>query len=179
MIRSTGMHTADIDSDLLTIEFGHSSLGLVLVAVSTKGIRAVQLGDDADELRAELGDRFPASRVQNTEQTATADKVVAMIEAGDSDIDADLDIRGTDFQRSVWTALRAVPPGSTISYTELARIVGRPAAVRAVAHACAANPLAVIIPCHRAVRSDGGLAGYRWGVERKQSLLEREALALV
>ncbi len=167
------------DPDGLTIEFGHSTLGLVLVAMSIKGIRAVQIGDDAAALRSELSARFPAERFRDAVDSATADKVVGMIDAGESEIDADLDIRGTDFQHSVWTALREIPPGSTISYADLARRVGRPAAIRAVAHACASNPLAVIIPCHRAVRGDGSLAGYRWGITRKRALLEREALAPV
>ncbi len=179
MTSRTDTQTSNAGPAVLTIEFGHSSLGLVLVAISTRGIRAVQLGDDAAELRAELRARFPAARVKEAEESGTAGKVVAMIDAGESDIDADLDIRGTDFQRSVWCALRDIPPGSTISYTELARLVGKPSAVRAVAHACASNPLAVIIPCHRAVRSDGSLAGYRWGLARKLTLLEREALAPV
>lgn len=175
----TASRISSIDPDELTIEFGHSSLGLVLVAISKKGIRAVQIGDDAATLREELSERFPTASASETEDSATADKVVAMIDGGDSSIDADLDIRGTDFQRSVWNALREIPPGSTMSYSELARRVGRPAAVRAVAAACASNPLAVIIPCHRAVRSDGSLAGYRWGMTRKRALLEREALTAV
>ncbi len=169
----------DIDSDELRIEFGHSSLGLILVAVSKRGIRAIQIGDDAASLRSELSARFPAAHTYETTQSAIADKVVAMIDAGDSRIDAELDIQGTDFQRSVWSALRDIPPGSTITYAELARRIGRPAAIRAVAHACASNPLAVVIPCHRAVRSDGSLAGYRWGLARKRQLLDRESLALV
>ena len=102
-------------------------------------------------------------------------QVVGFVEAPQTGLDLPLDIRGTAFQQRVWQALQAIPPGSTLSYTELARRIGAPAAVRAVASACAANPLAVVIPCHRVVRNDGALAGYRWGIERKRALLDREA----
>jgi AraC family transcriptional regulator of adaptative response/methylated-DNA-[protein]-cysteine methyltransferase len=109
--------------------------------------------------------------------SSLTEKVVAAIESGDSDATAEIpiDLRGTPFQKAVWRALREVPAGTTVSYTELARRIGRPAAVRAVAHACATNAIAVLVPCHRAVRSDGSLAGYRWGLARKRTLLEREA----
>ena len=102
--------------------------------------------------------------------------MVGLVEAPRLGLDLPLDVRGTAFQQRVWQALRAIPPGSTASYAEIARRIGAPAAVRAVAGACAANPLAVAIPCHRVVRTDGGLSGYRWGIERKRALLEREAL---
>ena len=161
----------------IQIEIGHSSLGLVLVAVSDKGIRAVQLGDDEATLKGELEERFPTVRQTAPDASAKemAARVIDYIESPDNTLDAPLDIRGSNLQKAVWEKLREIPPGSTISYTELAARVGRPAAVRAVAHACAENPLAVIIPCHRAVRSDGSLAGYRWGLERKRALLERES----
>jgi AraC family transcriptional regulator of adaptative response/methylated-DNA-[protein]-cysteine methyltransferase len=161
----------------IRVEIGHSSLGLVLVAVSAKGIRAVQLGDDSSALRRELSERFPNVKLTDPDSSTSvlADKVIDFVESEVGTLDAPLDIRGTDFQRAVWEELREIPPGSTISYTELAARVGKPNAVRAVAHACAENPLAVIVPCHRAVRSDGSLAGYRWGLDRKRALLSREA----
>lgn len=156
-----------------------SSLGVVLVARSASGnggICAVLLGDDAGALRSELHARFPrASLIAGDEELeAIATRVAAFVESPARSIDVPLDMRGTDFQRTVWRALREIPAGSTASYTEIARRIGRPTAVRAVAHACAANPLAVVVPCHRAVRSDGALAGYRWGLERKRSLLDKE-----
>lgn len=166
------------EKDEIKIEIAHSSLGLVLVAISRTGIRAVQLGDDAGALHEELKNRFPQSAIAESDSAtkAIADNVVAFIESGNrEDLGAELDVRGTEFQRSVWTALQQIPRGSTLSYSQLAAKIGKPAAVRAVAHACAENALAVIIPCHRAVRSDGSLAGYRWGLDRKKALLAREA----
>lgn len=163
-----------------------SSLGLVLVARSTAtgGLSAVLIDDDRAVLTAEVRRRFPGMPVEaaerDSELRALAQRVVALVEAPcdpDAALDAPLDARGTAFQQLVWGALRGIPAGTTVTYTELARRVGRPGAVRAVASACAANPLAIIVPCHRVVRSDGGLAGYRWGVDRKRVLLEREAEA--
>ena len=168
----------ETDVTTVMVEMASSSLGIVLVAVTADGIRAVQLGDDADTLERELRQRIPTATIAPSDARARdlADKVVSAIETADEN-DLPLDIQGSDFQKSVWTALREIPPGATISYSELATRIGRPAAVRAVAHACAENAHAVLIPCHRAVRSDGSLAGYRWGLERKRMLLEREANA--
>ena len=166
-------------NETVMVELASSSLGIVLVAITERGIRAVQIGDDEDALHNELKARMPNATLTKADSTARAlaRTVADYIDSPDSDADLPLDIDGTDFQKSVWSALREIPAGSTMSYTELAERIGRPAAVRAVAHACAENAHAVLIPCHRAVRSDGTLAGYRWGLERKRLLLEREATA--
>ncbi len=163
----------------IMVELAASSLGIILVAVSTEGVRAVQIGDDEASLELELQKRFPEETFAPADDDAKeiARQVVSVIEESGADLDIPLDIRGTAFQKSVWSALREIPPGTTVSYSELARRIGKPAAVRAVAHACAENAHAILIPCHRAVRSDGNLAGYRWGLERKRALLEREATA--
>ena len=162
-----------------TIRFsvGECSLGSVLVATTEKGICAIMLGDDPDMLARELQDRFP-----NAELTGGDSKfdrwvaaVVGLVEKPESVIDLPLDIQGTAFQLRVWEALRKIPPGSTASYAEIAEQIGQPTAARAVARACATNPIAVAIPCHRVVRTDESLSGYRWGVERKAELLRREA----
>ncbi|HJW23979.1 MAG TPA: bifunctional DNA-binding transcriptional regulator/O6-methylguanine-DNA methyltransferase Ada [Rhodocyclaceae bacterium] len=165
---------ADVD---IRFAVGQCSLGAILVAQSPRGICAILLGDDPETLVRDLQDRFPAARLEGgdagfEEQVA---RVVGFIEAPRLGLDLPLDIRGTAFQQRVWQALGRIPPGETASYGEIARRIGAPAAVRAVAAACAANPLAVAIPCHRVVRTDGSLSGYRWGVERKRILLEREA----
>ena len=156
---------------------GECSLGSILVAASAKGICAILMGDDPDALLRELQDRFPRAAFSPGDaafQTWVA-KVVAFVDAPRTGLDLPLDIRGTAFQQRVWQALCEIPLGSTASYTQIAEKIGAPKAVRAVAQACAANPLAVAIPCHRIVRSDGGISGYRWGVERKRALLKREA----
>jgi AraC family transcriptional regulator, regulatory protein of adaptative response / methylated-DNA-[protein]-cysteine methyltransferase len=156
---------------------GPCSLGEVLVAVSEKGVCAVLLGDDADALTRDLQDRFPNADLVggDREFERVAACVIAAVEAPGSDLNLPLDIRGTAFQHRVWAALRDIPAGSTRSYADIARKIGQPKAVRAVAQACGANALAVIIPCHRVVRNDGSLSGYRWGVERKRALLGKEA----
>ncbi|ESQ75169.1 bifunctional DNA-binding transcriptional regulator/O6-methylguanine-DNA methyltransferase Ada [Asticcacaulis sp. AC402] len=158
---------------------GQSRLGAVLVAQSDKGIVAISLGDDPDTLVRELQDRFPRARLtgDDADFNARIAQVIGFVEAPQTGLDLPLDIRGTAFQQRVWQALRAIPAGKTLSYAELARAIGSPAAVRAVAGACAANTLAVAVPCHRIVRTDGALSGYRWGVERKRDLLERERVA--
>jgi AraC family transcriptional regulator of adaptative response/methylated-DNA-[protein]-cysteine methyltransferase len=165
--------------DKTTIKFavGSCSLGDVLVAASEKGVCAVLLGDDADALVRDLQDRFPGARLigGDKEFERTAACVIAAVEAPGSDLNLPIDIRGTAFQHRVWSALLDIPAGSMASYAEIARKIGQPRAMRAVAHACGANALAVIIPCHRVVRNDGSLSGYRWGVERKRALLEKEA----
>ncbi len=156
---------------------GSCSLGEVLVAATEVGVCAILLGDDADALLRDLQDRFANAKLIGADpafETMVA-KVVGLIERPAAPLDLPLDIRGTAFQRRVWEALRAIPAGETRSYAELAAALGAPAAVRAAAGACAANPLAVAIPCHRVVRLNGGLSGYRWGIERKRALLAREA----
>jgi AraC family transcriptional regulator of adaptative response/methylated-DNA-[protein]-cysteine methyltransferase len=152
------------------------TLGKVLVAATDAGVCAVLIGDDPTELRADLTARFPRARLVAGDAAfaETVAAVVAHVEEPRRALALPLDLRGTAFQQRVWAALRRVPSGQTVSYAELARAIGSPAAVRAVAGACASNPVAVVVPCHRVVRSDGGLSGYRWGVERKRALLERE-----
>jgi AraC family transcriptional regulator of adaptative response/methylated-DNA-[protein]-cysteine methyltransferase len=153
-----------------------SSLGWVAIATQGDVIRGIFLGDAPDALREAFGERFrempPAAPDAACDRLA--DAVVALVEAPHAPINLPMDPRGTPFQSRVWTALRAIPPGRTASYAEVARAIGAPNATRAVAAACAANPLAIAIPCHRVVRSDGALSGYRWGVERKRALLGRE-----
>ncbi len=156
---------------------GECSLGSILVARSERGVCAILLGNDPDVLARDLQDRFPGANLtgENSEFEQLISKVVGFVEAPAIGLDLPLDIRGTAFQRRVWQALQEIPPGATESYTSIASRIGSPKSVRAVAQACGANALAVAIPCHRVIRSDGGLSGYRWGVERKQSLLAREA----
>jgi AraC family transcriptional regulator of adaptative response/methylated-DNA-[protein]-cysteine methyltransferase len=157
---------------------GRSSLGCVLVAATRRGVCAISIGDDPAELRADLKGRFPQAKFVEP-SSAYAELVAEVIRFVDDPTHAHgltlpLDIRGTMFQRRVWEALRAIPPGETATYGEIARRIGTPHAVRAVASACGANKLAVAIPCHRVISAGGGLAGYRWGIERKRRLLERE-----
>ena len=153
------------------------SLGAILVASSDRGVCAILLGDDPEALLRDLQDRFPQAELRGAEldYEETVARVIGLVEAPGLGLDLPLDVRGTAFQQRVWQALREIPAGSTVSYAELARRIGVPTGARAVAGACAANPLAVAIPCHRVVRNDGALSGYRWGVERKQQLLDREA----
>jgi AraC family transcriptional regulator, regulatory protein of adaptative response / methylated-DNA-[protein]-cysteine methyltransferase len=153
------------------------SLGFLLVARSELGLRAILLGDDPDQLTHELSTRYPHARLARVDDTGSdlMAQVAGMIESPGKGPELLLDVRGTAFQQRVWQALREIPAGSTASYREIAGRIGSPHAVRAVAQACAANPLAVAIPCHRAVRSDGTLSGYRWGAHRKRLLLQREA----
>jgi AraC family transcriptional regulator, regulatory protein of adaptative response / methylated-DNA-[protein]-cysteine methyltransferase len=155
---------------------GQSSLGAILVASSARGVVAILIGDDPQKLARDLQDRFPKARLIGGDrdyETLVA-RVVAMVEAPGLGLNLPLDVRGTAFQQRVWQALREIPVGKTVSYSEIAVRIGAPGAVRAVAGACAANNLAVAIPCHRVVRSDGSLAGYAWGVERKRQLLTAE-----
>jgi AraC family transcriptional regulator, regulatory protein of adaptative response / methylated-DNA-[protein]-cysteine methyltransferase len=156
---------------------GECSLGTLLVASSKKGIAAILLGGDPDKLVRELQDRFPKAELigADREYEALVARVVGFIETPGRGLDLPLDIRGTAFQRRVWRALQDIPVGRTVSYAELARRIGSPKAVRAVAGACAANNLAVAIPCHRVVRNDGSLSGYAWGVECKRALIAKEA----
>lgn len=162
-----------------TIRFaiGACSLGAILVAATEIGICAILIGDDPDLLARDLQDRFPRAELRGAEADfeATVARVVGLVEQPQLGLDLPLDVRGTAFQQRVWQALRAIPAGHTVSYATLAERVGVKDGARAIAGACAANPLAVAIPCHRVVRQDGSLSGYRWGVERKACLLEREA----
>jgi len=155
---------------------GDSSLGRVLAAASDRGVCAILIGDDDAALTSDLARRFPHARTIAADAAfeATLAAAVALVEAPERGFSLPLDIRGTAFQRRVWQALQAIPPGETRSYGELAAAVGAPRGARAVASACAANALAVAVPCHRVVHRDGSISGYRWGVERKRSLLERE-----
>lgn len=155
---------------------GECSLGRCLVAISERGVCAVLLGDSDDQLLAELQQTLPAARYLTadgafSQQIAT---VIASLNQVDGTLSLPLDIRGTAFQQQVWQALRAIPAGETRSYQQVADSIGKPKAVRAVASACAANRLAIVVPCHRVVRGDGALSGYRWGVTRKAALLQRE-----
>ncbi len=162
-----------------TIHFalGETSLGPLLVAMSAQGVCAIMLGDDPAALLHDLEDRFPHATLVGGDAgfESLVAKVVGLVEAPHLGLDLPLDVRGTAFQQRVWQALGEIPAGHTVSYRELAERIGKPAAVRAVAQACGANPVAIAIPCHRVVRTDGSLSGYRWGVERKRALLEREA----
>jgi O-6-methylguanine DNA methyltransferase len=163
----------------ITFSIRECVLGQVLVARTAVGVCAILIGSDAEDLKRDLATRFPGSMLIASEPQLRDDlsRVVRFLETPSEGIDLPLDMRGTPFQRRVWDALRAIPVGTTVTYTELARRIGGPRWARAVARACAANPIALAIPCHRVVRSDGALAGYRWGVERKRMLLDNEATA--
>jgi AraC family transcriptional regulator, regulatory protein of adaptative response / methylated-DNA-[protein]-cysteine methyltransferase len=156
---------------------GQTSLGAILVASSKKGVASILLGDDPDELVRNLQDRFPKAHLIGADRDyeALVARVVGFVETPGIGLDLPLDVRGTAFQQRVWRALQEIPVGETVSYADIARRIGSPKAVRAVAGACAANNLAVAIPCHRVVRNDGSLSGYAWGVERARVLLAREA----
>lgn len=164
------------DSAEIVYGMGKSSLGEVLVARSGRGVCAVMLGDDRKVLESEIKKRFAKAKAikRDANFTVLLAKVIALVEAPATRVDLPLDIRGTLFQQKVWAALRDIPPGETATYAEIAKRIGAPRAIRAVGAACAANDIAVAIPCHRVVRSDGGLSGYRWQPARKRALLERE-----
>ena len=161
----------------IAFAIAQTSLGALLVARSARGVCAISLGDDPDALLRELQDRFPRAELVGGDPgfERLVAQVVGLIAQPGIGHDLPLDVRGTAFQQRVWQALRRIPPGQTASYADIAARIGSPKAVRAVAQACASNTLAVAIPCHRVVRSDGALSGYRWGVARKRALLEREA----
>ena len=156
---------------------GACSLGAILVASTEQGICAILIDDDPDVLVRDLQDRFPKAELigAEPEYEQVVSRVVGMVERPEIGLDLPLDVRGTAFQQRVWQVLREIPAGRTVSYAELAELVGVPKGARAVAGACAANALAVAIPCHRVVRNDGSISGYRWGVDRKAALLDREA----
>ncbi|HKV50763.1 MAG TPA: methylated-DNA--[protein]-cysteine S-methyltransferase [Gemmatimonadaceae bacterium] len=166
-------------ADVMHVTIVRSPIGLVLVARSASGLAAVLLGDDRDELRQEVRRRFPLGTFAGSDPALdrVAASIVALIEEPGRALDVALDTRGTPFQQDVWRALRAIPAGTTTTYGDLAAQLGRPRSARAVGAACAVNPLAIIVPCHRVVARDGDLTGYRWGVERKRALLQREASA--
>lgn len=164
-----------------TIRFavGRCSLGSILVAATDKGVCNISLGDDPDELLEAFQDEFSSAELVGGDESfeRLVARVVGLVEAPGLGEELPLDIRGTAFQQRVWAALRKIPPGKTATYSEIAEAIGSPGSVRAVARACAVNRLAVAVPCHRVIRHDGSLAGYRWGVERKRKLLDREAQA--
>ena len=156
---------------------GQCTLGAILVAATDKGIASITLGDDPEELVRYLQDQFPDANLIGDDNafSSTVATVVAFVENPHIGLDLPLDIQGTAFQQRVWQALRHIPAGTTVTYTELAEHIGKPAAVRAVASACAANKIAVAVPCHRVVHKGGSHAGYRWGIARKDALIAREA----
>jgi AraC family transcriptional regulator of adaptative response/methylated-DNA-[protein]-cysteine methyltransferase len=163
---------ANFKPEVIRYAVGKSTLGFVLAGSSEMGVCAILLGDEPELLVTELQRRFPTARL--TEGNNDLTEIIALIETPGK-LALPLDIRGTAFQQRVWQALCEIPAGSTLSYTQVAANIGSPKSVRAVAGACAANAIAVAIPCHRVVRSDGNLSGYRWGVARKRQLLDREA----
>jgi len=181
--RRHGMTATDMRKGGAGIEiryaFGDSSLGLVAVAATDRGICAVLFGASREELSEDLQDRFPKAVLEVADASSDfeqwVERTVGYLEGQSKHFDIPLDVRGTAFQELVWRTLREIPEGQTASYAEVAQRIGRPKSARAVAGACAANPVAVIIPCHRVVRADGGLSGYRWGTRRKRQLLDRES----
>jgi O-6-methylguanine DNA methyltransferase len=162
----------------IAFSIGESALGVVLVARSADGVCAILIGSEAAELESDLARRFIDSKLVRNDRKLSNDlqKILRFIEAPSEGLNLSLDIRGTPFQLRVWEELLRIPPGSIVTYGALANRIGEPGAVRAVANACAANAIALAIPCHRVVRSNGALSGYRWGVERKRALLAKEAL---
>ena len=171
-------HT-DVTVDILSYAIGKCALGRVLVAHSVNGVCAILIGADHDELEADLAARFPRATLVANEAVVHDDlaKVIRFVDKPAEGLHLTLDMRGTPLQRRVWEKLRTIPVGTTMTYTELARSVGAPNSVRAVAGACASNPIALAVPCHRVVGSNGDLAGYYWGIERKRELIKKEATA--
>jgi AraC family transcriptional regulator of adaptative response/methylated-DNA-[protein]-cysteine methyltransferase len=170
---------AEAAAETISYAAGECALGLVLVARSISGVCAILIGADLDELEADLAARFPKAELVVNDAVARDElaKVIRFVDKPAEGLHLPLDLRGTPFQRRVWEKLRAISVGRTVTYTELARWVGPLTSARAVAGACAANPIALAVPCHRAVCSNGSLAGYRWGVERKRELVRKEATA--
>jgi AraC family transcriptional regulator, regulatory protein of adaptative response / methylated-DNA-[protein]-cysteine methyltransferase len=168
-----------VATDVLSYGTSACALGEVLVARSSKGVCALLIGDTAEELEANLTVRFPKSTIVENDLAVRDDlvKVVRFMKKPTEGVDLTLDMRGTPFQCLVWEKLRDISAGRTVTYTELAKAVSPLSSARAVAGACAANPIALATPCHRVVRSDGDLAGFRWGIERKRELIQREAMA--
>jgi len=180
LLRTAGATHADVAVDVLAYATGECALGRVLVARSVDGVCAILIGADHDELEADLAARFPQVTLVANEAVVRDDlaKVIRFVDEPAEGFHLALDMRGTPLQRRVWEKLRAIPVGRTVTYMELARWMSALASARVVACACAANPIAVAIPCHRVVRSDDDPAGYRWGIERKRELIRKEAVAL-
>jgi AraC family transcriptional regulator of adaptative response/methylated-DNA-[protein]-cysteine methyltransferase len=179
---SSASETAGTAIDVLFRAIGECALGKVLVARSAKGVCAILLGDDATELEADLAKRFPKATFVSNEAMVRNDlaKIARFVDNPSEGLDLALDMRGTPLQRRVWQMIRSIPTGQTRSYMQLARLINcafPSVSARVVANACAANPIALAIPCHRAIRTNGELAGYRWGLMRKRELLEKEAAA--
>jgi len=172
----TQFRAGGVDEEI-RFAIGQCSLGAILVASSAKGVVSILIGDDPDSLARDLQDRFPKAKLigGDADYESRIARVLGFVEAPRLGLDLPLDVRGTAFQQRVWSALREIPCGKTATYTDIARKIGAPKSTRAVAGACAANAIAVAIPCHRVIRNDGALSGYRWGVERKRVLLERES----
>ncbi len=168
---------ANIDGETIRFATGSCSLGLILAATSKDGLCAVLFGDESGELVRDLRNRFPhAGLIESDHEASQAlAQIVDFIESPTQELGLALDPRGTPFQQRVWKALRDVPAGDTVSYGEIAKRIGQPGSAKDVAEACSANAIAVAIPCHRVVRADGSISGYRWGVRRKRALLAREA----
>jgi AraC family transcriptional regulator, regulatory protein of adaptative response / methylated-DNA-[protein]-cysteine methyltransferase len=168
------------DSVEIRFAVAATSLGAVLVAMSPRGVCAITMGNDPNQLTQELQDRFPRAAFIGGDAAfeRIVAQVVGFIEAPRTGLDLPLDLQGTLFQQRVWQALLKIPAGATVSYAQIAQLIGAPSSARAVAQACGANRIAVAVPCHRVVRSDGGLSGYRWGVDRKRRLLDREKSSL-
>jgi AraC family transcriptional regulator of adaptative response/methylated-DNA-[protein]-cysteine methyltransferase len=169
----------DYANNRIRFTLGKCALGSILIATSERGLCEIALGDDPDGLVRDFRARFPQAELTTGDSAFDewVARVIGFVEMPASGLDLPLDMRGTAFQQKVWQALRQIPAGAKLSYTEIAARIGAPKAVRAVAAAIAANTLAVAIPCHRAIRLDGSLSGYRWGVERKAELLRRESAA--
>ena len=175
---TTTLHAAATIEDI-GFGFGQFSLGTVLVAASDKGVAAILMGDNTDALGRQLADAFPEERLSADEaglENMVA-KVVAFLETPQQGLDLPLDIRGTTLELAVWQALRAIPSGQTVTYGQIAKALPLAATAQEVGAACAANLLAVAIPCHRVVKADGSISGYRWGVQRKRKLINREGVA--
>jgi AraC family transcriptional regulator, regulatory protein of adaptative response / methylated-DNA-[protein]-cysteine methyltransferase len=177
------MDTITIQRDAATkdirLVFGTFSLGTVLVAASTRGIAAILLGDDRCALLSELAAAFPQARL-TSDDAGLADmvgQVVTFLDAPHKGLDLPLDIRGSTLEQAVWQALREIPAGHTVTYGQIAKTLSPPATAQDVGAACSANLLAVAIPCHRVVKADGSISGYRWGVQRKRKLINRESVA--
>jgi len=175
--QATGAKDRGRDHEPIRFAFGTCSLGAILVAATDEGVVAILLADDTDRLLQDLRARFPTAQLIDGGQALVplVTRIVELVEMPARGLDLPLDLRGTAFQRRVWQALREIQPGATMSYREIAERIGASRATRAVAQACAANALAIAIPCHRVVRTNGTLSGYRWGAARKRALLEREA----
>ncbi len=172
--------TDDLTAETLRFGYDETKLGLALVALSGRGVAAILLGDDRAKLRCELAAAFPGASLSADEAglAGTIAKVSALIDAPQRGLDLPLDLRGSELELAVWEALRAIPSGETRSYGALARTLPMPATAQEVGAACAANVLAVAVPCHRVVKADGSISGYRWGPRRKRRLLDAESMAV-